>query len=154
MTFEDGKPKILPSNYSMPGNLYIFNGASKLNLYDMSTGEGDLMNVQYHEIDTFKKIDDAGFDGVIIDDFAQSKTYGNVGHESVGLFERGIKKLSSLSIPAKNYDWPEEGISKNETPEFEYSKLFKESRGYKIESVLVDREENSVQGGISHNLTQ
>jgi len=149
---ENGVEEFYPADYSMPGELYIFSGAKELNLFDMSTGEGDLMDVQYHSVDKFKELATEGYDGVIIDDFAQSKTYGNVGHESVGLFPAGIKKMAAFSVPAKNYDWDttDDLCNKHETSEFKYSELFEESRKSSLFiKGMVDEDIVSPQGGLT-----
>jgi hypothetical protein len=95
---------------------------------DISTGEGDLMDVQYHRHDMFQKAKQDGYDGIKIDDFAQLEEYGNFGHASIGLFYKDkirIKKIIDASHP-------EEGAFKNQySKEYVASlaeQLLKESR--------------------------
>jgi hypothetical protein len=64
-----------------------------------------LTNPDYHKRELFNRVKEAGYDGIIINDWAQSKNFGNVGHISIGLFPSGIKKVEKVSIPASNYDW-------------------------------------------------
>lgn len=111
--------QILPADYKMPGELYVMFGAENLNLYDISTGESDLLDLQYHKLELFEKLingdildnDGNQYDGIIIDDFAQTERYGNLGHESFGLTPSGIKKLEYFKINATNHDWDEEKYS-------------------------------------------
>ena len=117
----DNEGNIASPEYSMPSELYIFKGKNKLKLKDIRTSrEGDLMDVDYNKFDDIKKAESEGYDGVIINDFAQSKKQGNVGHKSIGLFESGYKKLEKTKIDAKNFD---DLSSKEKTPEIkEYVK--------------------------------
>ena len=87
---------IMPASYQMKGRLFILTPTVDLRIFDMTEGgskEGDLTDVDYHKLDTFDKIKAAGYDGVKINDFAQSKDFGNFGHHSIGLFPSAIKKL-------------------------------------------------------------
>ncbi|MCK9601154.1 MAG: hypothetical protein M0R06_19090, partial [Sphaerochaeta sp.] len=120
---EDGE-RVMPAEYKLPGKLFIFKGKKALNLFDMSTGESDLTDLQYHNIEAFKKAQEAGYDGVVIDDFAQTKSQGNIGHRSIGLFPAGIKKIQRVTeIDATHFDF-EKGVSGvRNTPEYERSGL-------------------------------
>ena len=100
----------------MLGRLFIFYGQEKLNILDVSRGESDLTDLQYHRYDIFKVSKEQGYDGVQIDDFLQSKLHGNIGHQSICLNSNGLAKLSYDVIPATNYDDEEWG---DFTPEFE-----------------------------------
>ena len=95
--------EIVPADFKQESTLHIFTGIENLSLYDLRGG-GDLMNPDYWRSEEFKLCEKAGYDGVIIDDFAQSKSMGNYGHTSFGLFESGYHKLKEYRIPAKNFD--------------------------------------------------
>ena len=115
--------EILPADYHKPALLFMLIGRDKLNIYDMTHGgkvEGDLMDLQYNKLDTFKKLEEKGYDGVRINDFAHnSENWGNMGHHSIGLFPSGIAKLTMQHIPAVHYDWPETLVGHSpETKEF------------------------------------
>jgi len=144
---KEGKRRLLKADYEMPGTLYVFTGAEKLNLYDYSTGESDLMNVQYHDLEMFKSLEEKGYDGVIIDDFAQSERYGNVGHRSVGLFSEGIKKLGVEPLPAVNYDWgkldEKHPLSAIETPEFKTKEIYEKTA--KKQEVRIEKRQDEEQ---------
>jgi len=102
------------------GRLFIFTVKNPLKIYDMTLGgerEGDLLDVDYHRLGDFKTTEERGYDGVKINDFAQSENYGNLGHTSVGLFERAKKKLDWVVISATNFDWDED-LSQTITPEY------------------------------------
>ena len=68
------------------------------------TIESDLMDIQYHEIGTFRKAEEAGYDGIKIADFAQSEHMGNVEHYSIGIFKDIIKDLDIEEIEATHPD--------------------------------------------------
>ena len=101
-----GRSLYAASSWKLPGFLWIIQPPHDLKFYDM-TGEssGDLTDPHYHHIHRFIALHEAGYDGVIIDDFAQSPTWGDVAHISYGFFAHAIPKLVSTRIPAKNFDW-------------------------------------------------
>lgn len=106
----DGSLIAHPANYRSPGQLFIGRGKNDLKIYDMTHGgdEGDITDPQYHHLGSFDQAKKAGYDGVKIADFLQSANWGNVGHPSIGLFPRGIKKMNFTSIPATHWDWPDD----------------------------------------------
>jgi hypothetical protein len=113
--YDDGKPyyyvfiaendRILPASYVPQGELYILLGKSDLNIYDYTNSMGDLMDPDYLKVSLFKKVMEAGYDGIKINDYAQSKNWGNLGHVSVGLFPSGLQKLKKEKVPAKSFDF-------------------------------------------------
>lgn len=125
--FVGGEYEYISADYKMPGKLYVISGVSQLKLMDISKGESDLTNLQYHKLDLFKQFESDGYDGVIIDDFCQTKKYGNLGHQSVGIFPSGISKLECRSIFATHHEW---GVdtnpwdNSNKTSDFDPKALF------------------------------
>jgi len=105
-----------------PGRLFIFKVIVPLRIFDSTYGgeiEGDLMNVEYHNLSLFQKADKAGYDGIKINDFGQSGYYGNFNHTSIGLFERAKKKMGWVTVPAVSFDWDDDTpISEKDTPEY------------------------------------
>ena len=99
--------EIVNNNERRNGHLCIIKTKSDLNIKDISTGEGDLMDVQYHNLEEFKSLNRKGYDGIKIDDFAQSNFYGNVMHDSVGLTQQALDsgKIEILMIPVKRDDF-------------------------------------------------
>jgi hypothetical protein len=87
-----------------------------MRIYVMSRGEGDLTDVQYNEFDFFEELERRGFDGLLIDDFAQSEEWGNFGHLSVGLFASAARDLDVNERPAQYREWERE--RENSTPEY------------------------------------
>jgi hypothetical protein len=85
--------EILPIDSKLYGKLYVLTTKEDLRLYDISLGESDLTDVQYHDIPTFRKAEELGYDGMIIDDFAQMKGGGNVEHTSYGFFKSALSKF-------------------------------------------------------------
>lgn len=124
----DENHEIAPPGYRLKGKLFVFEVTEPLKIMDMSTGEGDLMDVQYHRHDMFEKAKQDGFDGIKIDDFAQTEEYGNYGHGSVGLFYKDKIKIKKI-IDASH---PEEGaFNKPHSKEYAASlaeRLIRESR--------------------------
>jgi hypothetical protein len=105
---KNGEQCLLPAEYKTRGRLFILLGKENLNLFDMSRGESDLGNLQYNRTGLFQQLIDKGYDGVIIDDFAQSRTWGNIDHKSIGLFKAGLEKMKIARTPASNFDWQDE----------------------------------------------
>lgn len=101
-TFEarfDNNQLIPPGEHKM-GTLIIAQAKRDMLLWNKAAGEGDLMNVQYHDLKGFRDAEMLGLDGVLIDDFAQSVKYGNIGHLSVGLFDHALLDLRFKKIKA------------------------------------------------------
>ena len=84
---------ILPANYKASGRLFVIKPKRDMNIFDISTGESDLTDLQYHKHKIFDELRKKGYDGVKIDDFAQHDVMGNVGHDSIGFFNDAIKDL-------------------------------------------------------------
>lgn len=113
-------PRVVPADYRMPGSLLIVEGFEGMRFLNMATGESDLTAVQYHRLKTFRRAEADGYDGIVIDDFAQSKTWGNVGHLSIGFFAHAIPRLAITTIPACRFDWGETlaELRVTDTPEY------------------------------------
>lgn len=101
--FADEKP--LPPGGLQQGQLCVATTTADLRLWPKALGEGDLTALQYHDIAGFERARKAGYDGVMIDDFAQSEAYGNFGHLSVGLFPEGIESLEVACVDATYEEW-------------------------------------------------
>lgn len=89
--------KFVPADYKMKGKLFILIPNQDLTIYDMTYGgsiEGDLTDLDYHKTDFFDKLKEKGYDGVKINDFAQSSDQGNFGHTSIGLFNQALPKVN------------------------------------------------------------
>lgn len=95
--------KILPTGGKATGRLFILKTQQPLKIYNYAGGrEGDLMDVDYHKIDLFRSVEQAGYDGIKINDFAQIDNWGNVGHQAIGIFAPSIPKLKWSTIPAQH----------------------------------------------------
>jgi hypothetical protein len=119
------KNKILLPTEKNYGRLFILTAKESVKFYDTTSGgerEGDLNDLDYHKLNWFKVIQDRGYDGIIINDFAQIDDMGNFGHLSYGIFKDSIKKFGWVTIPATH---PEDFCEKNYktgnyiTPEYE-----------------------------------
>lgn len=96
----DGRFEDRPAGWQIQGWLYV-TLSDGLRFKDMRRSEdGDLMDVEYHDLDGFARASEEGWDGVVINDFAQADGHGNVGHVSWGLLPRGLAKLDWVRIPA------------------------------------------------------
>jgi len=126
MGFVNGKWVLRPSNYRLNGRLLIIHPKVDLKIYDMTyNGEisGDLTDLDYHKIDTFRKIEKMGYDGVKINDFAQVESEGNFGHTSIGLFSSSIPQLNIEAIDASHpEDFSNRDYESNEYKEYKKSK--------------------------------
>jgi len=113
-----GAEELLPADYRAEGRLFIVRTTSPLRLADLTGEEGDLGDPQYNWFEVFRRLEAAGYDGVRINDFLQSDKWGNVGHISIGVFPRGLPKLTYTSVPARNYDPEDLDGWRRPTPEF------------------------------------
>lgn len=107
----DDEGNIMKAGYKTKGRLYIVKPKRDMKMYDVSIGEGDLNDVQYHSLDLFRQLEDMGYDGVIIDDFAQHRYVGNVNHISYGFFDSALKDLNTQKY-IDNVEHPEEIFEK------------------------------------------
>jgi hypothetical protein len=107
-TFKDNEMVLLPANYRTKGTLYVIKPKRNLKIYNYAYGrsEGDLTNVDYNKINIFQTVEENGYDGIQIFDFAQVESEGNFGHKSIGLFKDTIKDLDVKII--KNVEHPNE----------------------------------------------
>lgn len=89
-----------PANWQIQGTLFI-TPSDGFRFKDLRRSEdGDLMDLEYHDVDGFGRAIEEGFDGVIINDFAQVDGHGNVGHVSYGLLPPGLSKARWVRMEA------------------------------------------------------
>lgn len=108
---------LMPADFKEQGTLFIGVGKSNLKILDLTDDPGDLTDPTYNKFHLFEEAKSQGYDGVRINDYAQSENYGNWGHVSIGLFDSGVKKLQMHNVPATHFDWGE-NIEDSDTPEF------------------------------------
>lgn len=80
--------EVMPNSYFIPGRLFMIqpvNPDYQPRFLDMRDHEGDLNDPQYNRFDWFEIMRRDGYDGIIIEDYAQSTIHGNYGHTSYGL---------------------------------------------------------------------
>lgn len=117
--YSDDEETLLPADFKRQGRLFILPREPSLNFHDLRDDEGDLMTPDHQRLDDFQAVKEAGYDGLIISDFAQSPRWGNVGHTSWGLFEHVVEQLPCLEVPAVAYDWEDRpGADGGITPDF------------------------------------
>jgi hypothetical protein len=111
---------VLPKDYKKPGRLFIGHPRQPLNIFDATDGlEGDQQNPAYHRREVFEFAKNKGYHGVKIPDFAQSRNWGSVHHESVGIFPEHVDRLEWDVIPAVNFDWGDTLHGVYSTPEWD-----------------------------------
>lgn len=113
----DGRTLTMPADWRMPGRLLFCKMDPTWRWLDVSRGESDLTDLQYHAHDVFERAASEGYDGVIIDDFAQHRMHGNVGHRSWGLLPRTAQAVTWSEIPASSTKDSEQIVGSS--PEFE-----------------------------------
>ena len=117
---EDGVEAFRPAGYQREGRLFVVDCVAELRLADLADDrERNRMEPDYQKLDTFRRAEGRGYDGVVVDEIRQSETRGAVGHRSIGLFAGALGKIRYAAIPAKHFDWPESGGGASKaTPEF------------------------------------
>jgi hypothetical protein len=105
------------ANARHKGTLVIFETTEKLTLED-KTEEGDgLLEPAYHQAAKWAASSKA--DGLLLEDFCQSETHGNVSHLAAGILKSGLNKLKvTATLPAQHHRWagqPSAGASREET---------------------------------------
>lgn len=96
-----------PANYAATGRLLVITPKKDLKIYDTTNRgrrEGDLMNLDYHKHEWFKAAEEKGYDGIKINDFAQSSDQGNIHHTSYGLFKNTLRDVNIQEIAAQHHD--------------------------------------------------
>jgi hypothetical protein len=94
---------IQPANYKAKGRVLIATPKRDLKIYDTTNRgrrEGDLMDLDYHKHGWFEQAQQQGYDGIKINDYAQSADQGNVGHTSIGLFQSTLKDVDITEFEA------------------------------------------------------
>jgi len=105
----DSDGNILPADSRTVGKVLKVTCGRDFKIYNYAYGkESDLMDLDYHKIDMFRKMEEEGYDGIIINDFAQSDKYGNMDHKSVGFFKNSLKDLQIKQIRSQTHPRDEE----------------------------------------------
>lgn len=114
------RPTVLAANFKMAGTLLVLEGFEGMRFLNISTGDPDLQNLQYHRLKTFAAAREAGLDGVVIDDFCQTDQWGNLGHTSVGFFDSALPQLRVARQPAVRFDFGPSAsdLHVQDTPEY------------------------------------
>ncbi len=123
---------IVPADFKRQGSLVIAQGFSDMRFLDISRGESDLTDLQYHSHNIFARAKAEGYDGVVIDDFCQTKNWGNVGHRSIGFLDHAVSKLSTEVIPAVRFEWDPQSkdLQILDTPEFASWKAARQAQAF------------------------
>lgn len=90
---------LLPADTYESGRLIQVTCNRDFRFYNYAYGvEGDLMDVDHRKLNLFRKVESRGYDGIIINDFAQTERFGNYGHYGIGFFKNSIRDLSTKQI--------------------------------------------------------
>lgn len=103
-------------DYKMPGRLFVGTAKEPLNIFDAYDYVED--GRAHNALGLFRKLRLMGYHGIKIPDYTQSENWGNVGHESVGIFPNHVDKVDWQIIPATTFDWQDD-VRQFTTPEFE-----------------------------------
>lgn len=114
--------RILMPTETVMGRLFVCQAAQPLVLLNFARDTGDLQDPQHLWIDEFRAAQQAGYDGVIINDYAQSDRWGNLGHFSVGVFPESVRKIQCSPIPASyhEFDYNDVGTPALQNPPSRY----------------------------------
>lgn len=98
---EEGWTVLTPADARTPGQVFV-TVLDGLKLADLrSELNSDLTDPGHRQIGLFAAMRQAGYDGIVIDDFAQcGRDHENIGHVSIGVFAASLASLSFLSYPA------------------------------------------------------
>jgi hypothetical protein len=121
--YVDGVETLHHADYKTPGQLFTVLPQEPLRLFNMARGgEPSLQEPDYHRVREFRALAESGYDGVLMHDWAQSPSYGNVGHLSYGLFPGGLAKSVAVGSPATHFDfaarWQTDRTYDTVTPDF------------------------------------
>lgn len=113
----DHDGSVMPPGGAAQGELFITAPTRDLRIADVTDLGGDLMNPAHLWIPLFRQLDELGYDGVLINDYAQSEEWGNFGHRSLGVFGSAIPDLEILDrVPANYEEFRFEGIGTRAWP--------------------------------------
>lgn len=113
----DRDDNILPPGGAVEGELFVAAPTRDMRIVDVTDLGGDLMDPAHLWIPLFRQLDELGYDGVVINDYAQSEAWGNFGHRSLGLFPAAIRDLELVDrVPATYQEFAFEGVGTRAWP--------------------------------------
>lgn len=119
-TTHDGQGKwpVVAAKSKLRGTLAIFEAVAPLQGSDHTKNGHDLLDPAYHHAAGWGENSPAA-DFLRIGDYCQTKTHGNVGHESIAILGPGLAKLRLVGlVEACHHEWDETGpISSGPTAE-------------------------------------
>jgi len=99
--FTEDDRLVLPGEGEADGRLYIAKTKRDMILQSTATGDEDsFIDPAFGDFEAFEEAKRDGYDGVLIDDYAQSEGEFHTLHLSVGLFPENVKDLQIRVIPA------------------------------------------------------
>jgi hypothetical protein len=115
--FHFDRDGLLPPGGLVEGELFVVAPKRDLRIADVTSLGGDLMNPAHLWLSLFRQLKDLGYDGVVINDYAQSEDWGNFGHRSLGVFPSAIRDLKVLDrVPATYEEFAFEGTGTRAWP--------------------------------------
>jgi hypothetical protein len=113
--FEDDD--LLPPGGLEEGELFVVAPKRDMAIADLTDLGSDLQDPAHLWLNLFRRLEDDGFDGVVIDDYAQSEEWGNFGHRSLGIFRPATRDLKVVDrVPATYEEFRFEGVGTRAWP--------------------------------------
>ena len=91
------------AEWSLPGHLVICD-AGRLSRPVTDWGPSDLQAPNHHRLEDMAALTGLGSDCFVMGDHLQSRHFGNMAHEAVGILPSGLEKIRYIAIPATNHD--------------------------------------------------
>lgn len=142
MIHYDDNGSFAPADYFKKGRLFILKPKRDLKLYDMTHGgsEGDLNDRDYYKHDLFRQMEAEGYDGVKINDHAQTEELGNFGHFSYGLFKSTLGDLDREVLPGVQHPMNLDAMYRADKADW-HSQEYRKHRGLAEAIARIIREE-------------
>lgn len=108
---------VLPPGGAVKGELFVVAPTQDLRIADITDLGGDLTNPAHLWTSLFRQLEDLGYDGVVINDYAQSEEWGNLGHRSLGIFSHALGELELVDrVPATYEEFTFDGVGTRAWP--------------------------------------
>ena len=103
-TYEDGRERVMPADWSLPGQLIIALPRDGFVVGRPEWSEDALGYATHNRVADFNDFGASGVLAFEMEDALQSDYLGNVGHQAVGILPAGVPYLDSMTIPAIHHD--------------------------------------------------
>lgn len=121
-----GKQIFRPSNWSMPGQLYVLH-VPDLKIEPAPWSPEMMAYKPHNRLDDFPRFAREGLEAFSMHDQLQSDEQGNVGHRSIGLLSGALGRAEWIAIPAMRHDGADISIFSEPMTEA-FAELMREAR--------------------------